>query len=159
MKGVSEMKKLFLLLLSVLGLLVAFILEKGSLSPLRPVATAVIPLFLGILFTTMFSFQFKEIINTFKSAFSEETNSNNIREYHKSLLIVKNLQSSTTFWAGTILIMAIIQLLCDLTTPEKMGPSVAAALTALLYGFGLRAVFLIPMEHNLNKKIFLSEDK
>lgn len=153
------MKKLFLLLLSVLGLLAGFILEKGTLTPLIPVATAVIPLFLGILFTAMFSFQFKEIINTFKSAFSEETNSNNIREYHKDLLIVKNLQSSTTFWAGTILIMAIVQLLCDLTTPEKMGPSAAAALMALFYGFGLKAALFIPMENSLNKKIFLAEEE
>jgi flagellar motor component MotA len=157
------MKKLFLLLLSVLGLLTAFILERGTLIPLIPVtpATVVGPLFLGVLLTTMFSFRFKEITHTFKLAFWEEMNPNStqIRDYRKSLLIVKNIQSATTCWAGTIFILAVVQLLSDLTTPAKMGPFVAAALSAVFYGFGLRAVLLIPMEHSLNKKIFLLEDK
>lgn len=157
------MKKLFLLLLSILGLLTAFILERGTLIPLIPVtpATVVGPLFLGVLLTTMFSFGFKEITHTFKLAFLEEPDpdSAQIKEYRKSLLIVKNLQSATTCWAGTILILAVVQLLSNLTTPEKMGPSVAAALSAIFYGFALRAALLIPMEHSLNKKIFLADDR
>jgi flagellar motor component MotA len=136
-------------------------LERGTLIPLMPFTevTVVIPLFFGVLFTTMFSFKFKEIVNTFKSAFSDATDSGLIRDYRKNLLIVKNLQSATTFWAATIIVLAIIQLLSNLTALNKIGPAVAAALSALFYAFFLRAALFIPMENSLNKKIFLAQEK
>jgi flagellar motor component MotA len=65
------------------------------------------------------------------------------------------LQNAVLSWSCTILILAVVQILSDLSTPEMLGPSLAAAFSALFYGFFLRAALLIPMEHSLNKKIFL----
>jgi flagellar motor component MotA len=155
---VLKLKKLFLILLAVLGLMVTVFAEKGTILPLLT-GSVIIPLCLGIILTTMFSYHFKDIVNTFRLAFSDEVNLTKIRDYRKNLLIVKNLQSAAIFWACTILVLAVIQILSDISTPEKLGPSVAAALSALFYGFVLRAALFIPMEHNLNQKIFLSEDK
>lgn len=155
------MKKLFFLLLAVFGLLLVFYLEGDSLVlffSLVP-ATAVFPLLFGVLFTTMFSFRLKEIGNTFKNAFSEQSNSNFLRDYYKNLSVVKNLQSSTTFWSGSIVILAIVQTLSHLTTLNKLGHSLAIAFSALFLGFVLKAALFIPMEHSLNKKIFLVENK
>lgn len=154
------MKKLFLLLLSVLGLLGSFFVERGTLVPFISLitATVLVPLFFGVICTTLFSYHFKEIANTFKTAFSEETNFERLKDYRKNLLIVKNLQSSTAFWSGTIVIIATVNILSGLTTPNKLGHSLAIALSALFFGFALKAMLFIPMEHSLNKKIVLAED-
>ncbi len=146
------MKKLFWVLLSMLVFLAVFILEGGSLSQLIG-PTVIIVMFLGVLFSTLFSFSMAELINVFKDSFSEGECSNKLNNYHKGLLIIKNLEAATMFWSWTVVIMATILVLSRLTTPDKLGPSLAVAFLSLLYGYGIRAALFIPMGHSLQKKI------
>lgn len=152
------MKKLFWVLLSILVILVVFILEGGALTQLVG-PTVIILLSSGVLFSTLFSFSLGELVDTFKDAFSEGEFPDKLNNYHKGLLIVKNLATATFFWSWTVLIMAAILVLSHLATPDKLGPSFAVAFLSLLYGFGIKAALFIPMEHSLQKKILLIKGK
>lgn len=146
------MKKLFWVVLSIFVFFAAFILEGGYAAQLVG-PDVFIPLTLGVLSSTLFSFSFSELVNTFKDCFSEDESSNNLNNYHMGLLIVKNLESATLFWSWTLVIMATILILSNLTTPDKLGPSFAVAFLSLLYGYGTKAALFIPMKNSLHKKI------
>lgn len=152
------MKKLFLVFLTSFLLLAAFIAEGGSIR-LLIAPTVIVPLVLGALFTTMFSFEFREIIETFKDCFSKGEYPERLDHYHKGLLVVQNLAAATMFWSWTVVVMATILVLSHLTTPNQLGPSLAVGFLSLLYGFGTRAALFIPMEFSLRKKILSIKEK
>lgn len=127
-------------------------MEGGSLR-LLIAPTVILPLMIGVLFTTLFSFSFREIVDTFKDCFSEGDYTDRLYNYHKGLLIVKNLATATMFWSWSVMTMAIILILSNLRTPDRLGPPIAVALLSLLYGFGTKAALFVPMEYSLHKKV------
>jgi len=146
------MKKTLVLLLSLAVLLGAFMLEGGSL-PILLVASALIPMLLGPLVSTCFSFSIAEIGDAFRDAWSERSDQGRITNYNNDLLVIRNLQSSLIGWAASIFILAVIMILSTLNTPQTLGPHVAAATVALLYAFAVRALLLIPMENSILRNI------
>lgn len=146
------MKKLFLVSLTSFLLFVAYIEEGGSIRQLIS-PTVIVLLVFGTLFTTMFSFSFREIMDTFKDCFSKDELSERLNNYQKGLLIVQNLATATMFWSWTIVVMATILVLSHLSSPNELGPSLAVGFLSLLFGFGTRAALFIPMEYSLHKKI------
>ena len=151
------MKKLFLLLLVALLFLWAFIGEGGALRSFYA-PTVILPLFLGTFLTTLFSFEFVEIINAFKDAFTVRVESDKLNSYKISMLVVKNMESSTFFWSLTIVTLGLIMILAYCESPRELGSSMSVAFLALLFGFGTRAALYIPMENSLKKKILLAEN-
>lgn len=151
------MKKVFLVLLAMLVLSAAFIAEGGAWSLLIG-PTVIIPLVLGVLLTTLFSFSFGEIVDTFKDSFAQTAYRERLPNYQKGLLIVKNMGAATMFWSWSVIVMAVILILSKLSTPNKLGPSLAVAFLSLLYGFISRAALFIPMEFSLHQKILSIKD-
>lgn len=150
------MKKLLMLLLAFLIVNAAFIAEGGQLRVfIAP--TVIIPLILGPLLTTLFSFNLSELRCAFREAFSGDVDTGRLADYRINLLIIKNLESGVMFWSLTIVASGIILILSHLSAPETLGPSIAVTLLALMHGFSLRAMLLNPMEHSLLKKILLAE--
>ena len=92
----------------------------------------------------------------FEDAFSSEVKANKLTEYRQGIMIIKSLEAATIYWSIIILILAVIRIFSRLTTPNELGHSLALALVALLYGFGLRAALFIPMESSLQRKVFQS---
>ena len=147
------MKKLFMMLVSLLVIFLAFVEEGGALLWLIA-PTVIVPLILGTLFSTLFSYKLSEIIHTFKEAFSQETNIEKLIIYRKSILIIQTLGKATQFWSLTILLMGLFLVLSNVTKPEDLGPSIAVSFLSLLYGFGVKASLYVPMESSLRQKIF-----
>ncbi len=145
------MKKLFFVLLSLLLILGTYIIEGGSISNLMCLSSF-IPVLLGTLITTLFSFNWSEITDAFKDAFNESSISEKQR-YLRDLEIIHHMSVSIMFWAGTIIILAIMGILASVTHIDELGPHIAVAFTALLYGFAARSILFIPMESSLNKKL------
>lgn len=147
------MKKVFMMLLSLLVIFVAFIAEGGVL-PWLLSPTVIVPLILGTLFTTMFSYKFIEIVHAFKEAFSEEVSVEKVTVYRKNILIVKALEKATRYWSLTVLLMGLVLVLSHVAKPEELGHPLAVVFLSLLYGFGVRASLYVPMESSLRQKIF-----
>ena len=147
------MKKVFMMLVSLLLIFLAFITEGGAL-PWLIAPTVIVPLILGTLFTTMFTYKFIEIVQAFKEAFSEGTSVEKVTVYRKNILIVKALEKATRYWSLTILLMCLFLVLSNVTEPEDLGPSLAVSFLSLFYGFGVRASLYVPMESSLRQKIF-----
>lgn len=154
MKGDFTMKKLLMVLLSILVILTGVVLEGGNISILF-VPTAMFILFFGVLFSTLFTFKFSEIINAFVNAFSKDNNTSKLEEYKISLSIVKCMSKLTLNWSFATVILGLIFILSNLTTPSQLGKSVAVICLALLYGFAAIAIIFTPMEHSLNRKLDL----
>jgi flagellar motor component MotA len=146
------MKKTFILLFALLLILGAYVLEGGALRALL-VATAMIPVLLGPLLGVWFSFAGSEITGAFKDAFSDLADPEKLVVYKKDLVIIKSLQSGLIFWSFTMIILASICILSMLTDVSHLGRGIAAACTALLLSFGLRAWLLIPMQCSIEKKL------
>lgn len=152
------MKKSFMVMLSILLVLGAFILEGGSLRTLM-IATALVPIIVGSFISALFSYSMAEIGLAFKDGFCERTDLDRVEIYRMDLLIIKNLESSVLYWSLTIVILAIIGILSSLTNVNHLGPSLAAGTVSLLLGFGLRAVLLTPLENSIIKKLTLAENQ
>lgn len=152
------MKKLFLVVLSISVFIAAFVLEGGSVVQLI-VPTVFIPLVLGGLFSTLFSFSFTEIVAAFKDGFSEEVRAENVNNYHKGILIVQNLESAILFWSLTLVLLAAILILTNLANPNGLGPAFAVAFLSPTYGFGCKAALFVPMRHSLQNKILYLKQK
>jgi|GEM_PF-2772235 len=151
------MRKAFIVLASMILVLGAFMLEGGALRTLM-IATAVIPILLGSLISTWFSYSMAEIGNAFNDAFAERVDLDKLGRYRISLLVIRNMQASVLYWSLTIIVLAVIGILCSLTDVHRLGPAVAAGTVSLLLGFALRAVLLTPMENSLVKKLSLTEE-
>ena len=151
------MRKLCLLLLAFLALLGSYLWEGGSLRALfSPVS--LLPLIAGSLLTTLAAFEWRDIAAAFQEGFSKAYQQDQVSLYRRGILVVKNLQTATTFWMLAILIAAVIQVLSQLSSPGKIGMGAATACTVLLYNFCIRALLYIPMESNLKRKIYLAGD-
>jgi len=150
------MKKLFFVLLSILLILGTYIIEGGAISSLLCISSF-IPVFLGTLISTAFTFGWSEIKETFQDAFSEYTIAETQERYSRDLQLVRCMSVSIMFWAGSIIILAIMGILSSVTHLNELGPHIAVAFTALLYGFAARSILFIPMESNLNRKLIQCE--
>jgi len=146
------MRKTFILLFSLLLVLGAFVLEGGALKTLF-VATALIPVSLGTLLGALFCFSMGDIATAFRDAFTETAIPDKLGVYKNDLLIIKNMQIGLIFWSATMVILGIIGILSSLTEVSNLGRSMAAAFTALLLAFSLRALLLTPMESSIQKKL------
>ncbi len=152
------MRKSFIVLVSILLFLGAFILEGGSLRTLM-IATALVPIVVGSFISALFSYSVAEIKDAFKDGFCERIDLDRLGNYRMDLLVIKNLESSLIYWSLTIMILAIIGILSSLSNINHLGPSVAAGTVSLLLGFGFRAVLLTPMENSIIKKLTLAEEQ
>ncbi|HWP96746.1 MAG TPA: hypothetical protein VN426_07835 [Syntrophomonadaceae bacterium] len=146
------MKKLFLVLLSLSLVLGAFVVEGGALIALL-IATALVPITLGSLLTTLFSYRGVEIGEAFRDAFSERTELGRVAVYETDLLVIRNLNASVLGWSFTLLVLAVIGILSSLSDVHLLGPRVAAGTVSLLYGLILKTLLLTPMENSILKKI------
>lgn len=144
-------------MVSILIVLGVSMLEGGSIRTLL-IGSAIIPILVGSLISTWFSYSMAEIGSAFNDAFHERVDLDRINTYRMNLLVIKNMQSSVLHWSVTILVLAIIGSLCSVTNISKLGPSVAAGTVSLLLGFSLRAVLLTPMENSMVKKLTLAEE-
>lgn len=149
------MKKISVILLSLVLALGVFWLEGGSPTSLL-VGSAIVPLLLGTVFSTLFSYSMLEIRNTFQDAFSPRTDLDRIPIYKMDIQIVNSLESTLLFWSLTIVTLAIIGILSSLTEVSRLGPQCAMAMVSLLLGFGLRAILLTPMKNSIARKLVLA---
>lgn len=146
------MKKLFFMLLTLLLVLGTFIVEGGSLRTLLCLSSF-IPVLLGTFIGSLVSFSWVEIKEAFRDAFNESTENERRSVYLRDMEVIRHMSVSVLFWAGTIIILAFIGILSSLSSIDALGPHIAAAFTALFYGFALRLILLIPMESSLSKKL------
>lgn len=146
------MKKSLLLILSLVVLLGAFMAEGGVLTTLL-IGSALVPMLIGPVVSTLFSFSLGEIGDAFRDSWSERADQGRSLNYDNDLLVIKNLQSSVVGWAASIFILAVIMMLCTLNDPKTLGPHVASATVALLYAFAVRALLLTPMQSSILKNI------
>lgn len=146
------MKKTFMVLLSLLVIATAVIIEGGNLSVLL-CPTPMFMIFFGVLFSTIFTYKLSDVIGTFKDSFSKNTNPDKISQYKTELDTLRSIIKLTLYWSAATVILGLIFILSTLSTPAELGKSVAIVCLALLYGFGIIAVLLIPMESSLVKKI------
>lgn len=147
------MKKMFFILISILVLLIAFILEGGEIRNLFQF-TALFALIFTVIFSTLATFKFSEIINVFKDGFSQKVIDTKVKDYEKGILITKSVEKLIHFWSITILTMAIIFALGAVSNAIQLGRSVAIAFMVILYAVILRASILTPVENELNRKLF-----
>ncbi len=146
------MKKVFMILVSLIILLGIFVVEGGSIRILLCISSFV-PIFLGTLVCCAFTFSCSEITRAFKHAFNEISIPEKLEIYKQDLQVIRFLSNNIIYWAVSIVILALIGILANVSNPSELGPKVAIAFTALLYGFTTRTVLLMPMESSLNKKI------
>lgn len=144
------MKKMLMILLSVLVIFIAVVLEGGNISVLFGLTSMFILVF-GVLFSTLFTFKISEIISAFGNAFSN--GSKKAEEYQTSLAVAQCMSKLTIYWSLTTAILGLIFILSNVTTPSQLGKSVAVVCLALLYGFGAISIIFVPMENSLNRKI------
>lgn len=149
------MKKISMILLAIVIAAGIYILEGGRLGVLL-VITSFIPIFIGSLVTTSFTFTGQEISDAFTDAFSSRLDMNRTANYQMSLQVIKHLEASVLLWAATVISLALIGILSSLTEVSRLGPSVAATISALLYGFGLRTIVLTPMRFSIIRKLTLA---
>ncbi len=150
------MKKTFLLLFSLLVIVVAYGLEGGSLQAVF-IPTAIIPLLTCTLLGTMFSFQLSEIGDAFQDAFTANIKTGQIAQYQMDRLVIQNISSSLVFWTISIVLLGIVNVLSHLGDLSKLGQGLAVVFTALIFGFALKALLLIPMDNSISKKLLLAE--
>ncbi|MGE5370577.1 MAG: hypothetical protein ACM3QZ_01175 [Solirubrobacterales bacterium] len=146
------MKKLFLVLLSLILILGAFVLEGGALRSLL-VGSALVPMILGSLVSALFCFDWREISGAFRDAFTEGADPERAAWYPVELEAVEFLSKAVLYWAATIMILAAIGILSHLSALSEIGPAVALGMVSLLTGVGLCAVLLNPMAASLKRKI------
>ena len=146
------MRKLFFILLSTLIMLGTYIVEGGSIRTLLCISSF-IPVFFGPLFGALVSFNWAEIKEAFTDAFNLSMEIERQSIYVKDLEVIRHLSVSILFWAGSIIILALIGILSSVTHVDELGPHIAIAFTALLYGFATRSILLIPMESSIKKKL------
>ncbi|MEN6489195.1 MAG: hypothetical protein ABFD66_10035 [Smithella sp.] len=146
------MKKVFMILVSLILIIGIFVAEGGSIRILLCISSF-IPIYLGTMASCAFTFSRSEISRAFKHAFTEITIPEKLDIYKQDLQVIRFLSSNIIYWAVTIVILALIGILANVSNPSELGPKVAITCTALLYGFTTRTVLLMPMESSLNKKI------
>ncbi|MGE5405539.1 MAG: hypothetical protein ACM3PP_11445 [Candidatus Saccharibacteria bacterium] len=150
------MKKLLVTLLSLLLIVGVFVLEGGAVSALF-CFSAFVPIFFGTILSALFSYPLNDVSRAIKDGFSETVETNKIQDYHADLGVIRSMSAAIVFWTLTIAVLAAIAILSGLRAIEQIGPPLAAGMTALLYGFGLKAVILIPLENSLLRKILIVE--
>lgn len=146
------MKKTFLVLFSLFLILGAFIIEGGPITTLF-CFSAFVPIFLGTLITTLFSFSWAEIKSAFQHAFAGTGSTAAAAIYQRDLQVIRSMSGAIMIWAITMIILAFIAILSMVTEINEIGPHVAVAFTSLLYAFTTRAVLLFPMEIRLKKMV------
>lgn len=151
------MKKIFISLLSFLLILAVYTFAGGSLFALL-VPTVAVTLFLGVFLSTLFSYSWSEIINAFRDSFSEHIEADRLETYRMSMQVVKNMESATTLWSLTVVILATIFSLSTLAELNHLGPKLAMGFCSLLYGFGTRTLLLTPMKNSICKKVFKAKE-
>lgn len=152
------MKKVLTVLVALSLFLAAFILEGGRLASLF-IGTALVPMFLGPILFTCFSFSLADIKSAFKDAFAERLDLNRIAEYKTGLQVVNSLQNAVMWWAFSIVVLAMIMILSSVTEVRELGPKVAAGTVALLTGLLLRTLIFNPMEFSLRRKLSAAQSK
>lgn len=149
------MKRIFLLLLSLLVVVVAYGLKGGALQIIF-VAKAVIPLLLCTILGTLFSFKLSEIASAFRDAFNEETIPNNTEIYIMDRLVIRNMSSVLAFWTSVIVVLGIVTILTNIGDMTKLGLELSSVFTVLTLGLIIKALLLIPMEISIKKKLTLT---
>ncbi|MGE5390319.1 MAG: hypothetical protein ACM3PE_04570 [Deltaproteobacteria bacterium] len=149
------MKRIFLLLLSLLVIVVAYGLKGGALQIIF-VAKAVIPLLLCTILGTLFSFKLSEIISAFRDAFNEEAIQNNTEVYKLDRLVIRNISSVLAFWTSVIVVLGIVTALSNISDMTKLGLELSSVFTVLTLGLIIKALLLIPMEISIKKKLILT---
>lgn len=151
----ETMKRIFLLLLSLLVIVVAYGLKGGALQIIF-VAKAVIPLLLCTILGTLFSFKLSEIISAFRDAFNEEAIQNNTEVYKLDRLVIRNISSVLAFWTSVIVVLGIVTALSNISDMTKLGLELSSVFTVLTLGLIIKALLLIPMEISIKKKLILT---
>jgi len=149
------MKRIFLLLLSLLVIVVAYGLKGGALQIIF-IAKAVIPLLLCTILGTLFSFKPSEIASAFRDAFNEEAIPNNTEVYKMDQLVIRNMSSVLAFWTSVIVVLGIVTVLTNIGDMTKLGLELSSVFTVLTLGLIIKALLLIPMEISIKKKIILT---
>ncbi|MGE5474297.1 MAG: hypothetical protein ACM3UU_08770 [Ignavibacteriales bacterium] len=152
------MKKIFYCLMALFVVAVVFVLEGGSMKAWLGVS-AIIAFVFPLLFTSLFTYKYSEIVGAIKNAFSNELEEKKISEYKKGIMIAQNISTLAIQWAFTVVITAAILIFSTLTTPQALGRSLSAACLVLLYALLFRTVLFIPMEQSLGKKVFELENR
>ncbi|MGE5627984.1 MAG: MotA/TolQ/ExbB proton channel family protein [Solirubrobacterales bacterium] len=146
------MKKLMFFLLSITIIILIITLEGGRVAAYMQLS-AFLLVTLGILFSTMFSFSFKEIRGTFMDSFSEKTDATKLNIYKRGYIVSKLMSKLSIYWSLIGVLLGIIYVLSHLETPERLGVGLAMALVSALYGLIYSGTLFIPMGHVLIKKI------
>ncbi|MGE5415957.1 MAG: hypothetical protein ACM3UZ_04210 [Acidobacteriota bacterium] len=151
------MKKLFVILLSLLLIVGVFVLEGGSVAALLCFSSFV-PIFFGTILSALFSYRISEVTRAFADGFSEVVEFDKHGEYKVDLAVFRNMSAAIVFWSLAIAVLAAIVILSGLREIDMIGPPLAAGMTALLYGFGIKAIILIPLENSILRKTLMVEN-
>lgn len=151
------MKKLIYMFLTIVTLAGIVMVEGGQLSQYISVS-AFLVVTLGMLFSTLFSCSFQEILNAFRDSFSETLLNGHSASYKKSCDIARNMAKLSMLWGWVGVLLGMISVLGNARSLSEIGVPISMCLTSMLYGLLYSCILFLPMSHRLQLKWLGTKD-